>query len=143
MYTFRDAVNDTKAFYDCEYFHNLLTKITGKTMTESDLEVGVLSAYKIMFRVLFKDKLNHLYKKPKDQTDKLLVVEKFGKVLIPLMAIYYLTKDYTSETVRPLREQIKEWIDIYKTYLTVDNVYIDEFNIAEIQEYINGQDDED
>ena len=87
MYTFREAVNDTKAFYDCEYFHNLLTEVTGKTMTESDLEAGVLSAYKIMFRVLFKDKLDHLYKKPKNQTDKLLVVKRFGKILIPLMAI--------------------------------------------------------
>lgn len=142
MYTFRDAVNDTRVFYNYDYFHNLLTKVTGKKMTESDLEAGVLSAYKIMFRVLFKDKLDHLYKEPKDQTDKLLVVEKFGKILIPLMAIYYLTKDYTSETVRPLREQIKEWVDIYKTYLTVDNVYIDEFDVSEIQEYINGQDHE-
>lgn len=143
MYTFRDAVNDTRVFYNYDYFHNLLTKVTGKKMTESDLEAGVLSAYKIMFRILFKDKLDHLYKEPKYQTDKLLVVEKFGKILIPLMAIYYLTKDYTSETARPLREQIKEWMDIYKTYLTVDNVYIDEFDVSEIQEYINGQNDED
>ena len=142
MYTFRQAVEDTKKYYKIDYFHNLLTEMRHKEMTESDIEEGVKSSYKILFRVLFKDKLNHLYKDLNEFNDKILVVEKFAKILVPLTSLYYLTRDYSDIKLQALREQIKDWADIYKTYIMADNVYIGEFNIEEIKEYIDGQNEE-
>lgn len=142
MYTFRQAVEDTKKYYKIDYFHNLLTEMRHKEMTESDIEEGVKSSYKILFRVLFKDKLDHLYKDLNEFNDKILVVEKFAKILVPLTSLYYLTRDYSDIKLQALREQIKDWADIYKTYIMADNVYIGEFNIEEIKEYIDGQNEE-
>lgn len=125
MYTFKQAVKDSKAYIDREDNQELLRAIAHRDDCPKYREVilAVDDVYKLFYkRLLFKGALFKLYKERKNLDDTILIPKVVACKIIPMLVLFALCEDYMHPALESLRGMILETMNLIACYIDVTKV---------------------
>lgn len=125
MYTFKQAVKDSKAYLDREDNQKLLRAIAYRDDCPKYREIilAVDDVYKLFYkRLLFKGALFKLYKERKNLDDTILIPEVVACKVIPMLVLFALCEDYMHPALESLRGMILEIMNLITCYIDVTKV---------------------
>lgn len=125
MYTFKQAVKDSKAYIDRKDNQELLKAVAHRDDCPKYREVilAVDDVYKLFYkRLLFKGALFKLYKERKNLDDTILIPEVVACRIIPMLVLFALCEDYMHPALENLRELILQMMSLITTYIDTEKV---------------------
>lgn len=125
MYTFKQAVKDSKIYIERADNMELLKTLAGRNETPKYREIilAVDDVYKLFYkRLLFKGALSRLYKERKSLNDTILIPEVVACKIIPMLTLFAFCEHYTHPALESLREMILSMIDLITTYIDAEKV---------------------
>lgn len=134
MYTFKQAVKDSKAYLDKPDNVELVTAITNRKEAPKYREIilAVDDVYRVFYkRLLFKGALFKLYKERKSLNDTILIPDVVACKIIPMLVLFAFCEDYMHPALESLRELILQMMSLITTY--IDTTKIPKKNYKEIQ----------
>lgn len=134
MYTFKQAVKDSKAYLDQPDNMELLKVIARRKETPKYREIilAVDDVYRVFYkRLLFKGALFKLYKERKSLDDTILIPDVVACKIIPMLVLFALCEDYMHPALESLRELIVQMMSLITTY--IDTKKVPKKNYNEIQ----------
>jgi len=135
MYTFKQAVKDSKAYIERADNMELLKALTGRNEVPKYREIilAVDDVYRIFYkRLLFKGALLKLYKERKTLDDTILIPEVVACKIIPMLTMFTLCEHYAHPALESLREMILTMMDLITTY--IDTQKVPKKNYLEIEQ---------
>lgn len=134
MYTFKQAVKDSKAYIDRKDNQELLKAVTHRDDNPRYREIilAVDDVYRLFYkRLLFKGALFKLYKERKSLDDTILIPEVVACKIIPMLVMFALCEDYMHPALESLRDLILQMMSLITTY--IDTKKVPKKNYNEIQ----------
>jgi len=134
MYTFKQAVKDSKTYLDQPDNMELLTVIAHRKEAPKYREIilAVDDVYRVFYkRLLFKGALFKLYKERKSLDDTILIPDVVACKIIPMLVLFALCEDYMHPALESLRELILQMMSLITTY--IDTTKVPKKNYNEIQ----------
>lgn len=134
MYTFKQAVKDSKAYLYQPDNMELLTVIAHRKEAPKYREIilAVDDVYRVFYkRLLFKGALFKLYKERKSLDDTILIPDVIACKIIPMLVLFALCEDYMHPALESLRELIVQMMSLITTY--IDTKKVPKKNYNEIQ----------
>lgn len=131
MYTFKQAVKDSRAYLDREDNLKLLQAMTKRKESPKYREIilAVDDVYKLFYkRLLFKGALFKLYKPRKSLDDTILIPEVVACRIIPMLVLFALCENYMHPALESLRELILEMMNLTTSYIDVTKVAKKNYN---------------
>lgn len=125
MYTFKQAVKDSKIYIERADNMELLKALTGRDETPKYREIilTVDEVYKLFYkRLLFRGVLFKLHKERKSLNDTILIPEVVACKIIPMLTLFAFCKHYTHPALESLREMILSMMDLITTYIDAEKV---------------------
>lgn len=125
MYTFKQAIKDSKAYIDRKDNQELLKAIAHRDDCPKYREIilAVDDVYKLFYkRLLFKGALFKLYKPRKSLNDTILIPKVVACKVIPMLVLFALCGDYMHPALESLRELIIEMMNLTTSYIDVTKV---------------------
>lgn len=125
MYTFKQAVKDSKTYIERADNMELLKALTDRDAVPKYREIilAVDDVYKLFYkRLLFKGALYKLYRERKSLSDSILIPEVVACKIIPMLTLFAFCEHYTHPALSSLREMILSMIDLITTYIDAEKV---------------------
>lgn len=125
MYTFKQAVKDSKAYIERADNMELLKALTDRAEAPKYREIilTVDDVYKLFYkRLLFKGVLFKLHKERKSLNDTILIPEVVACKIIPMLTLFAFCEHYTHPALESLREMILSMMDLITTYIDAEKV---------------------
>lgn len=125
MYTFKQAVKDSKAYLNQPDNSELLMVVAHRKEAPKYREIILVvdDVYRLFYkRLLFKGALFKLYKERKSLDDTILIPEVVACKIIPMLVLFALCEDYMHPALESLRDLILQMMNLITTYIGVVKV---------------------
>ena len=125
MYTFKQAVKDSKTYIERADNMELLKALTDRNEAPKYREIilTVDDVYRLFYkRLLFKGALFKLHKDRKSLNDTILIPEVVACKIIPMLTMFAFCEHYTHPALESLREMILSMMDLITTYIDTERV---------------------
>jgi hypothetical protein len=135
MYTFKQAVKDSKAYIERADNMELFKALTNRDEAPKYREIilTVDDVYRLFYkRLLFKGALFKLHKDRKSLNDTILIPEVVACKIIPMLTMFAFCEHYTHPALESLREMILSMMDLITTY--IDTQKVPKKNYLEIEQ---------